>query len=933
MECNKDEAVRAKTIAEQKLAEKDIAGAQKFALKAQNLFPGLDGLSQFLEVVAVYVAYEKKTDGEVDIYGVLSVEPSADNETIRKNYRRLALALHPDKNKSVGADGAFKIISEAWSLLSDRKKRMMYDNRHAARNASMQGNQPGFHNFSVHPANARCSTNVNVQPAPVAPHPSKPETFWTFCYQCQIRYEYFKIHLNKSIMCPRCHRPFYAREVGAPVKNQASSFPWFSRQQQQGTNYPVANEYSASGVKLPTASNSVETGFSGPGSTFRANIQQGHVVNKRATNGARPYVTTARQDAHSGQPAVGILKRPRAEAASTSSKADKMIKKRRAAELKSKFQGKGMVNELAAKGGSSSQGNTHRSESLRAKPKSSGELSDLEIRSMLANKARMEISKKLKEWSTTAASRTSSKKEKEVEKKKQSIKSELRRDRTAHAVAEDSKISREQENLPVFSAPSDLESEAKSMTVPDPDFHNFDKDRTEKSFDDKQVWAAYDDDDGMTRFYALIHKVISRKPFSVQLSWLNSRNNSELGPIDWVGSGFLKTSGNFRIGRHETSKTLNSFSHKVKWVKGVGGVIQIFPRKGDVWALYRHWSPKWNELTPDDIIHKYDMVEVLADYTEKEGVPVAPLVKAAGFTSVFRRHLGPTYLLRIPREEMFRFSHQVPSYLLTGQEAPNAPPGCWELDPAALPSELVRVMTDAEIEAHEKVSDTLNLERTCGESKEKEKSDVVCNNNVTKCDETHRDCKSVFKQPMATYSRKKKEKAEAGAVRVVMPLHPGRCHLEMRWMDKLLMEPFSESRSSILIGASPKLMSIEVIPIGYLRVSSSNRDSFSLWSLYVIILWLNKEICESQIAGLACPFGRGDPSMNSGLESSNHVVTRCLWVIEPDSTSSLQILQNSFNLLPLACSLHNALSELLCFAQTLMVVPSGLIASNYFIVV
>ena len=49
--------------------------------------------------------------------------------------------------------------------------------------------------------------------------------------------------------------------------------------------------------------------------------------------------------------------------------------------------------------------------------------------------------------------------------------------------------------------------------------------------------------------------------------------------------------------------------HKVKWVKGGGGVIQIFPRKRDVWALYIHWFTKWNDLTPNNMIHNYDMVK------------------------------------------------------------------------------------------------------------------------------------------------------------------------------------------------------------------------------------------------------------------------------------------------------------------------------------
>ncbi|KAK4369978.1 hypothetical protein RND71_009453 [Anisodus tanguticus] len=75
----------------------------------------------------------------------------------------------------------------------------------------------------------------------------------------------------------------------------------------------------------------------------------------------------------------------------------------------------------------------------------------------------------------------------------------------------------------VFGTPVDIEPEVKSLTVPNPDFHNFDKDKTERSFDDNEVWAAYDDDDGMPRYYAMIHNVISKKSFKGQFSWLNSK--------------------------------------------------------------------------------------------------------------------------------------------------------------------------------------------------------------------------------------------------------------------------------------------------------------------------------------------------------------------------------------------------------------------------
>ncbi|MCD9640448.1 hypothetical protein HAX54_025753 [Datura stramonium] len=114
MECNKDEAFRAKNIAERKFEQKDYAGAKKFALKAQALYPGLDDLTQMLTTLDVYISAENKISGEVDWYGVLGVSPSADDETVRKQYRKLALILHPDKNKSVGAEGD-NFSLEAWS--------------------------------------------------------------------------------------------------------------------------------------------------------------------------------------------------------------------------------------------------------------------------------------------------------------------------------------------------------------------------------------------------------------------------------------------------------------------------------------------------------------------------------------------------------------------------------------------------------------------------------------------------------------------------------------------------------------------------------------------------------------------------------------------------------------------------------------------------
>ncbi|WMV42251.1 hypothetical protein MTR67_035636 [Solanum verrucosum] len=114
MKCNKDEDVTAREIVEQKLTEKDIARAQKFALKAHNLFPDFDGICKFIKSINVYCSHQKKkkTTGEVDIHGILFVESSADDETIKKHYRRLAQTLHYDNNLYVRGKGCLRLYLE-----------------------------------------------------------------------------------------------------------------------------------------------------------------------------------------------------------------------------------------------------------------------------------------------------------------------------------------------------------------------------------------------------------------------------------------------------------------------------------------------------------------------------------------------------------------------------------------------------------------------------------------------------------------------------------------------------------------------------------------------------------------------------------------------------------------------------------------------------
>lgn len=62
-----------------------------------------------------------------DYYEVLNVTKEATDTEIKKSYKKLALVLHPDKNRAPGAVEAFKAVGNAVAILTDAEKRKSYD--------------------------------------------------------------------------------------------------------------------------------------------------------------------------------------------------------------------------------------------------------------------------------------------------------------------------------------------------------------------------------------------------------------------------------------------------------------------------------------------------------------------------------------------------------------------------------------------------------------------------------------------------------------------------------------------------------------------------------------------------------------------------------------------------------------------------------------
>ncbi|CAO2146905.1 unnamed protein product [Urochloa humidicola] len=804
---NREEAFKAREMAVKKMENRDFVGAEKIVLKAQQLFPELENVSQLLTICNVHCAAELRVNGETDFYGILQVEEGADEAVIRKQYRKLAFSLHPDKNCFVGAEAAFKLVAEAHSVLCDPTKRYQYDLKR--KNGSRNVAKPAKHQTSK-----KADSNKRGRPGP-------GETFWTICSHCQTRYQYYSNVLNTMARCLSCNRNFFAYHLYEPPIATSSSVPngsqvpanMFPKKQrdthsQQG--HPVKPSCAGRGtdVKLdgsqdpshmflnqqhgvhcqnshpekPSAGGNTDVkprmnvarhdeymkGYSRPGFDEKANHPDTSGGNSQHStlNEDKSSVSTENGNMHgrsmpdSTDP--NIVNKQKLFREDASSKPDAM-------NMTCSAKPDAMNMPCSAKPDAMNMPCSAKPDAMNlpcsAKLSSVGRQTDGGPRVNVAGRRSMpdpvdpnitDRRNLAKEDASTVPSAAGSSGIRRSGRRKQdadgntfqNIDTKKRQrkndspynvgqsgpphvssnvdiqevEKTTDAgdqgnIKEAPEIDTSDEDIIEEEAPEmdtnyvdNIKEEAPEtvsgknqsyselVSFPDPDIFNFEKFRDISLFAVGQIWALYDNLDGMPRYYARI-KQFDASNFKVHLTWL------EYDAIDEAMENWAEelptACGNFCLGKGtDVSQDRSMFSHIATWIKGKKrNSYVIYPNKGEVWALYKGWSMEWSSDPDNHRSYEYEVVEVLSSMSDNDGAIVIPLIRINGFVSLFGTAKDKSSFV-IPSSELLRFSHNIPFYRTNGNEKAGVPGGFLELDNACLPANLDAAFSSVTLDSY-----------------------------------------------------------------------------------------------------------------------------------------------------------------------------------------------------------------------------------------
>ncbi|XP_022737418.1 uncharacterized protein LOC111290394 [Durio zibethinus] len=683
----KQEAERLKAVAETKYNNSNLKSALKHAKKAHRLCPNLEGISSMLTAFQI-LRVASKGNAAPDWYKILQVEPFSHINSIKKQYRKLALILHPDKNPYLGCEEAFKLVGEGFRIFSDKIRRQEYDMKlririQEERVDGLEGND------------------------------LVGETFWTACSRCRLLHKFERKYLGHNLVCPSCKKSFLAVEVdgegGEAESTEEEEVVAAVRVSERMKRKMGSKENTDSpkGVRLDGEKGSGEKIRSvglrrkGSGENLKEKESGGDGdvekeagsgewgVGRLRSGGLRKRMSTVGEVlARSVAAKVGddeMKERSKSKLAKVAE--ETMTLAEMQLEMKRKVnQGKEKLNVKVKEtdvGEKEKEKDRHELKENRVskneKQKALEKTRDFEIESEGPSKTSGNLgimTRAIKKKSVDLESKTQ-----EGGKKKQNA--ELTKQMT----------SRKRASQDIGKRRGLKSGDMETMAVEDSDFYDFDKDRSERNFKKGQVWAIYDDDDGMPRHYGLIEEVFSVHPFEVKMSWLDFQNNGDDRLLSWEKVGFYVSCGRFKVARKSSINSVNIFSHMVECERAAKEFYRIYPKKGSVWALYNEakLGAAGRSLSARDK-HCYNIVVVLTTYSDIHGLSMAYLEKVDGFRAIFKRQeIGCQAIIWLEKNDIRMFSHQIPARKLSGDDVPDLLKDCWELDPASLPPDLLAI--------------------------------------------------------------------------------------------------------------------------------------------------------------------------------------------------------------------------------------------------
>ncbi|KAG2596194.1 uncharacterized protein LOC120706244 [Panicum virgatum] len=706
MECNKDEAARAKALAERKMLEKDFAGAKKMLIKVQKLSKEVDDIdiSKMLTVCDVHCAAGAKVNAEIDWYGVLQVPVDADDALIKKQYRKLALLLHPDKNKFGGAEAAFKLVGEANITLTDKSKRDLYNmKRNTFRGVAAR--PPYQHpRRTAHASSTPVNLHNMQQQQQQASNPAGPQTtFWTICPSCGMRYQYYLSILKKALRCQNCLKPFIAHDLKEEAipsgANQRSAGVWKNAGTPQ--NFP-GPQTKVTGQKAWSTTRGVHVNIGSHHSDVNTNRQTdgstGGLKKKMKSDQTTRNHSKAKSSAGLKRGRRAVIESSESSMSETSSDSEEEIlehgpaansggrgqQTRRSSRQKQEVKYNEDSDNEDVEDGTKKVDDDFVNSPVLKRLRKSGHGDHSNNKDIAGHNDPMNGVKDCsntvdeEKGGTSCAEKTSNGIE---QMKRGTIHAEGNSDgkeKIFHSVSNNG-LGRNDNGAPG----------GHSYAILDPDFFDFDQLRDVNQFRANQIWAVYDEQDCMPRFYARITKVKTTPKIMLHFVWLefDPTNRAEEA---WSYGGLPVACGRFKHGQSETTKETAIFSRTISFEKSkTRNSYEIYPRKGEVWALFKGWDIGWisDADSHKKLNYQYEVVQVLSDLTTSTSIIVMPLVKIKGYVSLFMpsREAAP-YV--ISRGETLKFSHCVPHHLMSGTEKEGIPEGSLELDPAALPLNL-----------------------------------------------------------------------------------------------------------------------------------------------------------------------------------------------------------------------------------------------------